>query len=486
MAPVDAAIHTDEPAWRERAVSRSVNAARSRAEQRVQRFLEAAFELIDEKGTTEFTIQEVIDRSKQSLRSFYEYFDSKDELVLALFEETIRDAAADIRRAVDAESDPLERLRAGAIRLHEWCDPGEAPRKRGAHHRRAISEMSLRLAGEHPERALAALGPVSHLLLELIDAAARSGCAPRRRHTAHRRSRPADDPLQLVRQPPRGEPEAATHRRGDLAVLPPRPRRLTTDHTTGGLTLRTVVVGASSGLGRSIGVGLARRGAQVALLARRRAHLEEAAKEAGPSTVAIECDVTDEASCRSAIAEAATELGGIDALVYAPGIGPLTRLADTDAATWRRVFDTNVIGAAIVTSAAIGDLTAAGGTAVYLSSVSASLTPPWPGLGAYAVSKAALDKLVEAWRAEHPHVAFTRVVVGDCAGGEGDAQSQFANNWDTDLAVEMYPIWSARNYLSGSLIDVEHLIAVVDAVLRGGATLSIPSVTVAPRPVTNA
>jgi hypothetical protein len=40
----------------------------------------------------------------------------------------------------------------------------------------------------------------------------------------------------------------------------------------------------------------------------------------------------------------------------------------------------------------------------------------------------------------------------------------------------------SRNYLTGSLIDVDHLVAVVDAVLRGGATLSIPSVTVAPRP----
>ena len=125
--------------------------------------------------------------------------------------------------------------------------------------------------------------------------------------------------------------------------------------------------------------------------------------------------------------------------MYAPGIGPLARLADTDAATWRRVFDTNVTGAALVTSAAIDDLTASGGTAVYLSSVSASLTPPWPGLGAYAVSKAALDKLVEAWRAEHPQVGFTRVVVGDCGGGEGDAQTQFANEWDMELAAELYP-----------------------------------------------
>src|SRR4029077_4692819 len=115
--------------------------------------------------------------------------------------------------------------------------------------------------------------------------------------------------------------------------------------------------------------------------------------------------------------KAAADLGGIDALVYTPGIGPLARLTDTDIDTWRRVFDTNVTGAALVTTAALPHLTAAAGTAVYLSSVSASLTPPWLGLGAYAVSKAALDKLVEAWRVEHPDVGFTRCVVGDCAGG---------------------------------------------------------------------
>jgi NAD(P)-dependent dehydrogenase (short-subunit alcohol dehydrogenase family) len=248
-----------------------------------------------------------------------------------------------------------------------------------------------------------------------------------------------------------------------------------------GATLRTVVVGASSGLGRCIGIGLARRGAQVALLARSRDRLVDAANEAGPSTVAIECDVTDEKSCRSAIAAAATALGGIDALVYAPGVGPLARLADTDAASWRRAFDTNVTGAALITSAAIRDLTASAGKVAYLSSVSASLTPPWPGLGAYAVTKAALDKLVEAWRAEHPDVGFTRVVVGDCGGGEGDAQSHFATDWDMDLAAELFPVWSARNYLSGSLIDVDHLVEMVDAVLRSGATVSIPSITVTPR-----
>jgi AcrR family transcriptional regulator len=164
-----------QPVWRERAVSRSLNAVRSRAEERAQRFLDAAFELIDEKGTTEFTIQEVIDRSKQSLRGFYEYFDGKDELVLALFEETVREAGEGIVEAVGAESDPLARLRTFTISLHEWCDPGEAPRKRGVHHRRAISEFSMHLAVNHSERIRAALAPLARLLLELVNAAAEAG-----------------------------------------------------------------------------------------------------------------------------------------------------------------------------------------------------------------------------------------------------------------------------------------------------------------------
>ncbi|HET8618694.1 MAG TPA: SDR family oxidoreductase [Acidimicrobiales bacterium] len=242
-----------------------------------------------------------------------------------------------------------------------------------------------------------------------------------------------------------------------------------------------MVVGASSGLGRCLGIGLAQRGAQVALLARRRAMLDDAAKEAGPGTLVVECDVTDGESCRSAVAEAAAGLDGIDALVYAPGIGPLAKLVDTDADTWHRVFATNVTGAALVTAAAVPHLAASGGAAVYLSSVSASHTPPWPGLGAYAVSKAALDKLVEAWRAEHPDIGFTRLVVGDCAGGEGDAMTQFAQDWDAELAAEVGPTWVARNYIAGNLMDVDRLVAMVDAVLREGATLSVPTITVAPR-----
>ena len=219
----------------------------------------------------------------------------------------------------------------------------------------------------------------------------------------------------------------------------------------------------------------------MAVLARRTEMLAQVAAEAGPGTIAITCDVTDETSCGRAIDEAAAALGAIDALVYTPAVGPLARLADTDADAWRRVLDTNVMGAALATRAAVAHLTQSRGVAAYLSSVSASLTPPWPGLGAYAVSKAALDKLVEAWRIEHPDVGFTRVIVGDCAGGEGDATTQFASAWDWDLAAELHPLWSERNYLSGSLLDVEELVHAVHTVLHFGANASVPTIAVVPR-----
>ena len=163
------------PGWRQRAVSKSLSAARTRAEQRVQGILDAGFALIDERGTTEFTIQEVVDRSKQSLRGFYQYFESKDELLFALLEETIRESLEDLRSAVESESEALLRLRAFTIRLHEWCEPLGKRRKRGAHNRVPISEFSLRLALKDPERLAAVIMPISRMLVELLKAAVAAG-----------------------------------------------------------------------------------------------------------------------------------------------------------------------------------------------------------------------------------------------------------------------------------------------------------------------
>jgi hypothetical protein len=89
--------------------------------------------------------------------------------------------------------------------------------------------------------------------------------------------------------------------------------------------------------------------------------------------------------------------------------------------------------------------------------------------------------LVEAWRSEHPHVGFTRVTVGECGGGEGDSMTEFANGWDGDLALEVGPIWMARQYMDGSLLDVDELVRVLDGVLRCGPSACIPTVEVIPQ-----
>ena len=76
---------------------------------------------------------------------------------------------------------------------------------------------------------------------------------------------------------------------------------------------------------------------------------------------------------------------------------------------------------------------------VYISSDAGTFGPPWPGLGAYGVSKAALERLIEAWRAEHADIGFTNLIVGECTGGEGDSQTGFNIGWDRDLAMEHLP-----------------------------------------------
>lgn len=244
---------------------------------------------------------------------------------------------------------------------------------------------------------------------------------------------------------------------------------------------RIAVVGASSGLGRCLSIGLAQRGERVAMLARRKDLLDSAAEEAGNDPVVAACDVTDDASVTAAFDQVVTELGGLDAVIYCTGVGILQRIEELEPASWERAFATNVIGAHQVTRAALPHLQEADGVAVYLSSMSASLTAPWPGLGAYTVTKAALDKLVDAWRAEHPKVGFTRVIVGECAGGEGIAQTQLTTEWDRELAGELSSTWIERGLIDFNLMDVEHLIEAVHGVLRCGATASIPLLAVTPR-----
>lgn len=245
---------------------------------------------------------------------------------------------------------------------------------------------------------------------------------------------------------------------------------------------RVAVVGASTGLGRCIATGLAQRGERVALLARSVDKLEDAVAEAGDAAVAVGCDATDQAATVAAIDEAAAALGGLDTVLYAAAIGPLCGLAEATPDQWSATFATNVIGANNVTQAALSHLTESAGNMLYMSTTGASYTGPWKGIGVYQVTKAALNRLVDHWRVEQPGIDFTTVTIGECGGGEGDRQSQFNVDWDHGLAAEFFPDWMARQYMTGALIDVEHLVDQFHALVTMGRSMQVPSMVIIPRP----
>jgi AcrR family transcriptional regulator len=170
--PVAAAAAT----WRELAVARSRDAARARAESRVQRFLDAALELMNRSPTgKDFTVQEVVERSGQSLRSFYQYFGGKQELLLALFEESVRSTAELLRERIAEEDVPLERLHRFVVEYYRLCGPvskGKAPKRNPT---RALAEFAQQLLTTQPSEAARAFAPLVSLFDEVLADAADAG-----------------------------------------------------------------------------------------------------------------------------------------------------------------------------------------------------------------------------------------------------------------------------------------------------------------------
>ena len=79
-------VATPEPRWRPRAADRVTRALRARAGARNDRFLQTALQLLSD-GRSDFSVREFIEMSQMSTRSFYESFDGKDDLLLAIYEE---------------------------------------------------------------------------------------------------------------------------------------------------------------------------------------------------------------------------------------------------------------------------------------------------------------------------------------------------------------------------------------------------------------
>jgi NAD(P)-dependent dehydrogenase (short-subunit alcohol dehydrogenase family) len=218
---------------------------------------------------------------------------------------------------------------------------------------------------------------------------------------------------------------------------------------------RIVIVGASAGIGREVAMVAGKAGAEIAVVGRRLARLQEISDAVGRGHP-IGADITDEAQCRRVVDEAAAALGTFDALIFCAGASALGLLTDTPQAEWRRIFDTNVTAPALIAAAAVPHM-AERGVVAFLSSE--SVGRPRHGLVAYSASKAALEETIRGFAAEHPELRFSCICVG------ATLDTEFARDFDLDIAAELFPVWIAHGLMRSDFMPLAEVgQAVVDAV----------------------
>ncbi|KOV86912.1 short-chain dehydrogenase [Streptomyces sp. NRRL WC-3618] len=157
--------------------------------------------------------------------------------------------------------------------------------------------------------------------------------------------------------------------------------------------LRAVVTGGASGIGLATARALTGRGAAVAVL--------DLVPDPVPAPLlGIRADVTDDASVRAAVEQAAGRLGGLDILVNNAGIGAIGTIEDNPDQDWHRVLDVNVLGMVRTTRAALPHLRRSSHAAV-VNTCSIGATAGLPQRALYCASKGAVLSLTLAMAADH-------------------------------------------------------------------------------------
>lgn len=163
-----------------------------------------------------------------------------------------------------------------------------------------------------------------------------------------------------------------------------------------------IVTGASSGIGESTALALAKRGVNLTLAARREERLREVAEAAelfGVKALAIKTDVGSESDILNMVSKTIESFGGVDILINNAGYGQFSLIEDTTSEEMRNLLDVNYMGTFYASRAVIPHMKKnKGGHIISISSVAGHRS--FPFLGAYSVSKFAQKALAEALRIE--------------------------------------------------------------------------------------
>ncbi len=227
--------------------------------------------------------------------------------------------------------------------------------------------------------------------------------------------------------------------------------------------LCVLVTGASSGIGRGLALRFASEGAKVALVARRKAELDEVAAEirkAGGEALVLPCDVAEREQVETCAARALEGLGRIDILVNNAGYGHHRTFLEWDLSDMERLMRVNYFGTLYFTKALLPQMVERRkGWLVFVSSVAGKIASPEEA--AYAASKFAMEALASALSIEVEDAGIRVLTVRP-----GVIRTPFFDN----EALERMPPVSKRQF-----VEPERLVdAIMGALARGKRELTFP------------
>lgn len=202
-----------------------------------------------------------------------------------------------------------------------------------------------------------------------------------------------------------------------------------------------VVTGASSGIGNATARLFAREGAKVVVTARRKAALDVLVAEIqdqGSDAVAVPGDARDEAIAKAVVDTAVHRFGGLDIAFNNAGVlGEMGMTHEVSLAGWHDTLDTNLTSAFLGAKHQVPAMIARGGGSLIFTSSFVGCTVGFPGMAAYAASKAGLIGLTRVLAVE---LGTKGIRVNAILPGGTDTPANVANlpgaNPDTRAFIE--------------------------------------------------
>jgi NAD(P)-dependent dehydrogenase (short-subunit alcohol dehydrogenase family) len=189
-----------------------------------------------------------------------------------------------------------------------------------------------------------------------------------------------------------------------------------------------LVTGASSGIGRAAAVLFAREGARLVVTARRNEELDALVEEiaaAGGEAIAVAGDIRSEPHAKRLVEAAVDRFGGLDvAFNNAATLGTTEPVAELSLERWHDTLETNLTSAFLGAKYQVPAMRARGGGSLIFTSSFVGSTAGFPGMAAYAASKAGVIGLTQVLAAEH---GAHRIRVNALLPGGTDTAMNVAN-----------------------------------------------------------